>query len=997
MRGEGDWWWQRPSEAHDGSSGAHLFVCQHGLWGSPSDVSFLETFLQHNGWLTLNAQSNSARGTFDGADVCGDRLAAEVVAHVRRLNEAGVRLSRISFAAYSFGGLIVRYAVGKLHAVGFFTAAGLERVNFLTIASPHLGCWEHPSSMTHLAYNSILPWTLSRTGRQLLLADRWLEPEGLPLLAAMARPDLAFHAGLAAFRKRILLADIRMDRTVPYNTAAIVAVNPYMPQLARVPPAAPAGADGGGGAAAACHTCSACGCAPGAAEDEAAMGEAGGVGGAAGDGEDGVADGDSDGPGGGWLRKLGFGSVLDLGLGVIAALATGSSYYHDQNLPYGTGGGAAGGAVYGVPSLSLAAPRAAGTGDGGEAQPWDRWRLGLFISLLPVLLSLWLCMVAWLAGIWIHHYAVLLTVRPDRSWNVRLPSASRRSSSASGSVSAAGEVAAAAGEEEPLPIAATAAATSGPAAAHVGAAGGGLDGSDGDAVDGDGGDASSELRMRIRQAEAPGCVEVAEVVWAGFWPQRPPRPTPPAVAAASPAVPGHSAATYDTPAVVAAPAGKASAAAAEGAGDAAAMAAAASGAAAIGSAVAPAGQPAAQPNAEPSTGQSTGPASIGCQGHEAVAFAALAAVEVCQDADKAGDGAGGQDAVRRLVSSAFGAVRRRAEQQQQQQQQAQAQQELEARPDVGAAQQGSGEGGGAGGEWRALVTTEEAAAEKEDIKAAEVESEDPVGSVVRAAFRRVVAAAVESEATPLCGASSSPSLEAAEAAEAAAPPPSSACGASVPTDPESEAVRALVAAIFASVRGRCRRQPEGPCMPLGETPPPPAAEGLAATNTTTAAAAREGEHEEAGGDQKRLQASVRATVQSVFANVLRRQGVDMGAGGGGCGTGGTGVAGGKGSESCCNRGDWRGDPAGAPALASGSQITAAAAPRPEPSAPVAVAELAASEPSSAAASAAAVAGPGAAAAEARSCPPDTGKLLADMIEQLNTLEWQKASDGGAGG
>ncbi|GIM14442.1 hypothetical protein Vretimale_17391 [Volvox reticuliferus] len=232
-------WWESPPEPKDTPTGTHLFVCQHGLWGSPEDVSFLEQYLRHNGWLTLNARSNSARCTFDGADVCGDRLAEEVVSHVQRLAAGGLRVTHISFAAYSFGGLIARYAAGKLHASGFFSL--VTPVNFLTIATPHLGCWEHPSSMSHLAYNNILPWTLSRTGRQLLLADRWLEPEGLPLLATMARPDCAFHAALATFRKRVLLADIRSDRTVPYTTAAITAVNPYLPggAAAAAPYAAP--------------------------------------------------------------------------------------------------------------------------------------------------------------------------------------------------------------------------------------------------------------------------------------------------------------------------------------------------------------------------------------------------------------------------------------------------------------------------------------------------------------------------------------------------------------------------------------------------------------------------------------------------------------------------------------------------------------------------------------------------------------------------------------
>ncbi|EFJ45813.1 hypothetical protein VOLCADRAFT_93914 [Volvox carteri f. nagariensis] len=699
-----DRWWEPPPEPQDAPNGAHLFVCQHGLWGSPEDVSFLEQYLQHNGWLTLNARSNSARCTFDGADVCGDRLAAEVVSHVQRLAAGGIRVTHISFAAYSFGGLIARYAVGKLLASGFFSA--IAPVNFLTIATPHLGCWEHPSSMSQLAYNSILPWTLSRTGRQLLLADRWLEPEGLPLLAAMARPDCAFHAALAAFSKRVLLADIRSDRTVPYTTAAITAVNPYFPGGAAAAPSALSPhrtGDGGDRGSGGWPGCGRCRCknvqgptfssaVPSLVEVEGHEGmegeedEGGGTDSDAFDGlgldlDDGDTDGDGVGAGAGgllrgWSSSLpGFTSVLRFGLGMAALLfrsgggagagarararrhglgegccsgkgccvagvrrgccygdaavatygaaasavgqptaaiiplpissaypcivtpypapagppaasggaaagqaacplpyccgrrlpsavtaaeavgtssgmhrsassplpkvrhATGSAYgcdgssscrgggscsaqrqashmaaasagstrrvpamgvrngpqsrkswwaatlyssfTHGNNSLGGMGGGIADSTVsndgcgatsllrshtrrshlydnqFGAPLPSVTLPslrysrsssaaiqtttaaRNGGLGnwfgggdDGSDSSQDDRLasrvRLGLFVALLPVLLSLWLCMVAWLAAIWIHHYAVLLTVRPDRSWDVRV----RRSAAA---------------------------------------------------------------------------------------------------------------------------------------------------------------------------------------------------------------------------------------------------------------------------------------------------------------------------------------------------------------------------------------------------------------------------------------------------------------------------------------------------------------------------------------------------------------------------------------
>ncbi len=114
----------------------------------------------------------------------------------------------------------MRYAIGKLAAAGFFatdrdSAQGVIPINFVTLcvrgcqcrlqparnslsggpqcthgsasrccdvsvpcapcacsASPHLGSWNYPDSLYHRMYNAVLPYTLSRTGSQLVLADR---------------------------------------------------------------------------------------------------------------------------------------------------------------------------------------------------------------------------------------------------------------------------------------------------------------------------------------------------------------------------------------------------------------------------------------------------------------------------------------------------------------------------------------------------------------------------------------------------------------------------------------------------------------------------------------------------------------------------------------------------------------------------------------------------------------------------------------------------------
>lgn len=66
-------------------------------------------------------------------------------------------MQRISFVAHSLGGLIARYAVGRLYEPGpagesssgagsssaEARVAGLEPINFITFATPHLGSRGH--------------------------------------------------------------------------------------------------------------------------------------------------------------------------------------------------------------------------------------------------------------------------------------------------------------------------------------------------------------------------------------------------------------------------------------------------------------------------------------------------------------------------------------------------------------------------------------------------------------------------------------------------------------------------------------------------------------------------------------------------------------------------------------------------------------------------------------------------------------------------------------
>lgn len=72
---------------------------------------------------------------------------AQVVTVTKRWPE----VSKISFVAHSLGGLVARYAIGKLYEndasnseqLNDASIAGLQPVNFITFATPHLGSRGH--------------------------------------------------------------------------------------------------------------------------------------------------------------------------------------------------------------------------------------------------------------------------------------------------------------------------------------------------------------------------------------------------------------------------------------------------------------------------------------------------------------------------------------------------------------------------------------------------------------------------------------------------------------------------------------------------------------------------------------------------------------------------------------------------------------------------------------------------------------------------------------
>ncbi|KAJ4975368.1 hypothetical protein NE237_000474 [Protea cynaroides] len=230
----------------------HLLVLVHGILASPSDWIYAEAELKKslgNKFLIYASSSNTYTKTFTGIDGAGKRLADEVMQVVQRTES----LKRISFLAHSLGGLFARYAISVLYSSNLLvnyqpdladsrnenpensacsstqgTVAGLEPINFITLATPHLGVRGRKQLPLLLGVPileklapSIATFFVGDTGRQLFLTDG--KPSRPPLLLRMASDceEGKFISALAAFRCRMVYANVSYDHMVGWRTSSI--------------------------------------------------------------------------------------------------------------------------------------------------------------------------------------------------------------------------------------------------------------------------------------------------------------------------------------------------------------------------------------------------------------------------------------------------------------------------------------------------------------------------------------------------------------------------------------------------------------------------------------------------------------------------------------------------------------------------------------------------------------------------------------------------------
>ncbi|CAL5346175.1 unnamed protein product [Camellia sinensis] len=200
------------SSCSSSSDNRQGFCCN---FSGPSDWIYVEAELKRRlgrNFLIYASSCNSYTKTFAGIDGAGKRLADEIMQIVKRTES----LKRISFLAHSLGGVLARYAIAVLYSPAAFDGdqsndlpastnanlktacssrrgmiAKLEPVNFITLATPHLGV-RGKKQLPFLLGVPILeklapsfaPIFAGRTGSQLFLTDG--KPNNPPLLLRMA-------------------------------------------------------------------------------------------------------------------------------------------------------------------------------------------------------------------------------------------------------------------------------------------------------------------------------------------------------------------------------------------------------------------------------------------------------------------------------------------------------------------------------------------------------------------------------------------------------------------------------------------------------------------------------------------------------------------------------------------------------------------------------------------------------------------------------------------
>lgn len=205
----------------------HLVVLVHGLWGNPNHMDTIEKTLfkslkgvSQQRIVTIKPSSFRFWKTYDGIQRCAELVIADIFFEIETLKQTNkYKVTSFSIIGYSLGGLISRYVIGTLEAMGFFDE--VTPIFYSTFATPHIGVRFFKRNFFDLFANSCAPYLFGRTGQQLFLTD------SEQLLSKMADPSSVYYKGLERFQSRILMANIKNDRSVAFYTSFITNYSPF--------------------------------------------------------------------------------------------------------------------------------------------------------------------------------------------------------------------------------------------------------------------------------------------------------------------------------------------------------------------------------------------------------------------------------------------------------------------------------------------------------------------------------------------------------------------------------------------------------------------------------------------------------------------------------------------------------------------------------------------------------------------------------------------------
>lgn len=212
---------------HGAEENVHLFVLIHGLWGSPNHLQTVEKAVVNSlaevseeRIVTLKPSSFRFWKTYDGIPRCASKVIADLFYEIETLKKNHKsKVSKISIVGYSLGGLISRYMIGVLYELGFFDE--VQPVFFTTFATPHIGVRFFKKGLFDKTANIVGRYLFGSTGLELFLGD------SAHLLEEMATPGSRYFEGLKLFEMRLLLANIKNDRSVAFFTSYITEYSPF--------------------------------------------------------------------------------------------------------------------------------------------------------------------------------------------------------------------------------------------------------------------------------------------------------------------------------------------------------------------------------------------------------------------------------------------------------------------------------------------------------------------------------------------------------------------------------------------------------------------------------------------------------------------------------------------------------------------------------------------------------------------------------------------------